>query len=87
MSSLLREQVEGFESLFNFTIGGIEEHLKACEPEPDRIVGALLALDKQLIHILRECSEEDGPVICYGDTLEDPAGPAMPVLFLWLWYS
>lgn len=63
MSSLLREQVEGFESLFNFTIGGIEEHLKACEPEPDRIVGALLALDKQLIHILRECGEEDGPVL------------------------
>lgn len=53
----LLDDVTEFESLFDMTMRGIEEHLINDEPDTARIMNALILLDKQLTSIIEAALE------------------------------
>ena len=56
MNKVLLEQLKDYQSLFMFTILGIDYHLRNDEPDPNKISAALSLLDGQLSGIINDLS-------------------------------
>lgn len=57
MSTIFLDNIAQFETLFNVVIGGIENHLDNCEPDPEYILDSLLSLDDHLLHLIEKEKE------------------------------
>lgn len=57
--TLAEEQLTRYESLFDFTVGGICEHLVNDQPDAERITDALIYLKEELYKVTNKIIQED----------------------------
>ena len=55
----LKERLENYKALFDFTIRGICTHLEDDQPEPEEIAAALMYLKLELFRVLEEGVEHE----------------------------
>lgn len=56
--TLAEEKLTRYESLFDFTVGGICDHLENDQPDAERITDALIYLKEELHKVTKQITQE-----------------------------